>query len=159
MDGDVSSDIIKKNGKVSWGAGILLSKPGYVLTNKHIVNNKTGKYSVRLSDAREYLVKNIWHHPSLDLALLKIADKNGNIPSDLAGLNFTNTGWVEPGDLIFTIWNVLWEFDNTIAMWIISAIDRNLQITNNSLYTWLYQIDATTNPGKMCIRDRHLLFT
>jgi S1-C subfamily serine protease len=147
LNSDASSDVFQKDGKISWWAGILLSKPGYVLTNKHVVNNKSNSYSVRLQDWREYQVKNIWYHPNLDLALLKITDKNNTIPNDLVGLTFAATWWIEPGQLIFTIWNVLGEFDTTISMWIISATNRNLQVTNTSLYTWLYQIDVTTNPG------------
>jgi S1-C subfamily serine protease len=52
-----------------------VSKDGYVLTNKHAVENTDAHYQVRLADGHLFTVDKIWLDPALDVAMLKIVDE------------------------------------------------------------------------------------
>jgi S1-C subfamily serine protease len=60
--------------KLGGASGILVSKDGYVLTNKHAVANTDAHYQVRLNDGRMFTVDKIWLDPTLDIAILRILD-------------------------------------------------------------------------------------
>ncbi|MEI6672628.1 MAG: S1C family serine protease [bacterium] len=44
------------------------------MTNKHVVQDTTAKYSVTLYDGKNYNVDKIWFDDLLDLAILKVVD-------------------------------------------------------------------------------------
>lgn len=54
------------------GQGFLLSSDGYVLTNKHVVPDNKGIYTVEFTDSTKATVESLWLDPFLDLAILKI---------------------------------------------------------------------------------------
>ena len=129
------------------GSGVIISKDGYVLTNKHVVPAGTTKVTVVLSDGKEYKdVKVVGRDPSNDLAFLKI-----NGVSDLKPAILGDSSQVTPGQQVVAIGNALGIFRNSVTSGIISGIGRPIQASDGqgsaeSLEN-LFQTDAAINPG------------
>jgi serine protease Do len=129
------------------GSGIIISKDGYVLTNRHVVPEGTSKVTVVLSNGKEYKdVKVVGRDPSNDLAFLKINGVN-----DLNPATIGDSSKVTPGQKIVAIGNALGIFRNSVTSGIISGIGRPIQASDGqgsseSLEN-LFQTDAAINPG------------
>ena len=61
--------------KVASGSGVIISKDGYVVTNKHVIN-EAEEIEVVLNDKRSYTAELLGTDPNTDLALLKINASN-----------------------------------------------------------------------------------
>lgn len=143
--GTVSS----QTAKVGGGSWIIVSKDWYIITNKHVVEDTTAKYSVVLSDGTTYDVDKIWFDDNIDIAILKIVDNKWNAASNLPVATVVGMeDEVRIGQFALAIWNSLSEFQNSVTMGIISARNRVLKINEwKNLYVWLFQTDAPINPG------------
>lgn len=62
--------------KVGGGSGIVVSKSGYIITNKHVVADPSAAYTIITHDAKTYPVTKVWFDPVLDLAILFIDDSS-----------------------------------------------------------------------------------
>ena len=69
----------------SSGSGFLVDAEGYVVTNRHVVN-EAKNLAVKLADGREFEALLVNIHPTMDTALLKI--KN---PPTMSPINSTAT--------------------------------------------------------------------
>lgn len=129
------------------GSGIIVSKDGYVLTNRHVVPAGTSSVTVVMSDGTEHKnVKVVGRDPSNDIAFLKISGVNNLTPAALG-----DSSGVKPGQQVVAIGNALGMFRNTVSSGIISGIGRPLvasdgQGSSESLDN-LLQTDAAINPG------------
>lgn len=137
----------EENTKI-WGwSWIIVSKDGYIITNKHVVEDQDAKYSVILNDGKVYNVDKIRFDANLDVALLKIVDDNGKSPTDLPVATIVSMDdIINIGQFALAIGNSLSEFPNSVTMGIISARNRELKLNKNNLYIWLYQTDTSINP-------------
>jgi serine protease Do len=130
------------------GSGIILSKDGYVLTNKHVVPAGTDQVTVLASDGKQYRnVKVIARDPTNDVAFLKIDGVNNLTPAAIGDSN-----GVEPGQQVVAIGNALGLFHNSVTSGIISGIGRPVQAgdetgTSSEQLEDMFQTDAAINPG------------
>lgn len=136
------------------GTGIIISKEGLVITNRHVVPQGTTNVSVTLSDGTELknvsVVGRTGDNDNLDIAFLKINDAKGhNLVPALLGDSST----VQLGDDAVAIGNALGQFQNTVTRGIISGFGRHVQAGNSgsSMATEnldnLFQTDAAINEG------------
>ncbi len=140
--------IQQQTAKVWWWSGIIVSKQGYILTNKHVVQDTAAKYGVTLSNGKTYNVDKIWFDDLLDLAILRIIDSQGKLPTDLVPASLLSLDTqVDIGQFTFVIGNSLSNYANSVTMGIIWGKNKQLTINKNNLYVWLYQTDAQANPG------------
>ncbi len=129
------------------GSGIIISKDGYVLTNKHVVPEGTNKVTVVLNDGKEYKnVTVVGRDPTNDFAFLKI-----NGVKDLTPAVIGDSSKVSPGQKVVAIGNALGIFRNSVTSGIVSGIGRPIQASDGqgsseSLEN-LFQTDAAINPG------------
>lgn len=127
------------------GTGIVVSKDGYVLTNKHVVNN-TATVSVVLSDGTNYdNVKVVGTDPLNDVAILKIPNV-----TNLTAAELGDSSTVRVGQSVIAIGNSLGQYQNTVTSGIISGTGRPISAqAGNSVenLTDLLQTDAAINPG------------
>jgi len=132
-----------------WGwSGIIVSKQGYIITNKHVVQDTTAKYSVTLYDGKTYNVDKIRFDDLLDLAILKIVDSEGKSVADLNVASFLPLDTqVDIGQFALAIGNALSSYSNNVTLGIIWGKNKQITINKNNLYIWLYQTDALVNPG------------
>ncbi|MBU0627089.1 S1C family serine protease [Patescibacteria group bacterium] len=114
---------------------MIFSKDGYVITNKHVVDDTEAKYSVVLYDGTIYNVDKIRFDDNLDIAVLKIVDDEGYMPADLIAAQIASMeDKVQIGQFALAIGNSLAEYQNSVTMGIISARNRELKINTSNLY-------------------------
>ncbi len=122
------------------GTGTIISGDGYIVTNSHVIGDtNTYKINVVLNNADEYPAKVVGYDTRTDLAVLKIDAKN------LTYVNFGDSSLVEVGQDIVAIGNPGGQsFQNSLTKGIVSAVDRELELSQNVTYI---QLDAAINPG------------
>jgi len=136
----------EKEAKVWWWSGIMVASGGYIITNKHVVENRNVSYSVITHDNKTYNVSNIWMDPFLDIAILRV-DRPADIEKHTDIANFVSfLDDIRVGQFVIAIWNAFNELQNTVTWWIISAKNRNIRISWNNIYKWLIQTDTSINP-------------
>ena len=129
------------------GTGIIVSKDGYVLTNKHVIPAGTESVKVVTSDGTTYEnVSVIGRDPLNDIAFLKIQNVSNLTPALLG-----DSGSIEVGEKVVAIGNALGQFQNTVTSGIISGISRPVnagdEFTGVERLENLLQTDAAINPG------------
>ena len=80
----------------SSGSGVIISKEGYIITNRHVIDNAKSLL-VTLSDNREFKAEIIGQDPSTDIALLKI--KSNNLPF----ITFGNSDSLQVGEWVLAV--------------------------------------------------------
>lgn len=141
--------ITERKEKVGWGSWIIISSDGYILTNKHVVQNPKANYKVITYNGETYQVDKIRLDPVLDIAVLKVLTEDGDAPTSLTPAKIQDLNQeTKIGQFVIAIWNALSEFKNTATFGIISGKWRKLEANwTSSMYLWLYQTDAPINPG------------
>jgi Do/DeqQ family serine protease len=126
--------------KVASGSGVIISKDGYVVTNKHVIN-EAEEIEVVLNDKRSYTAKLLGTDPNTDLALLKIEG------IDLEYLEFSDSDDIKVGEWVLAVGNPF-NLNSTVTAGIVSAKARSINILNrrNGIESFI-QTDAAINPG------------
>lgn len=132
--------------EVGGGSGFLISTDGYVVTNAHVVSEKTAEYTVFANDGKKFTAKIIAADPTLDIALIKIEG------TDLPFLTFGDSSKLRLGQSVIAIGNALGEFRNTVSSGVVSGLARSITASsgNNGQSEALenvIQTDAAINPG------------
>ena len=150
----VSIITVKSNGfrsQENAGTGVIISKDGYILTNKHVVNGGRSFQIITGSGDRHTNVKLVGVDPLNDIAFLKI-----NGVDNLSPATIGDSSTVRVGQKVIAIGNSLGKFQNTVTSGIISGKGRPLQASSDSdddqdpkseSLTDLLQTDAAINPG------------
>jgi serine protease Do len=129
----------------SAGTGIIISKDGYVLTNKHVIDGAS-TVQVVTSDGTTYdKVKVLGSDPLNDVAFLKIPDV-----SNLTAAELGDSSSIRVGQKVVAIGNSLGQYQNTVTSGIISGTGRPISAQsgdNVENLTDLVQTDAAINPG------------
>lgn len=128
------------------GTGIIVDSNGYILTNKHVIDNAR-QVHVTLADGTSYdNVEVVATDPLNDLAYLKIPDARG-----LKAAQLGDSTTVRIGQQVTAIGNSLGMYQNTVTSGIISGTGRPVQAQNGQgsveTLTDLLQTDAAINPG------------
>lgn len=124
------------------GSGVVVDKNGYILTNSHVIGDGEAKDIKVLFENGENLEgKVLWFDPALDLAVLKVNDKN------LHAADLGDSDILEVGQLAVAIGNPLGlDFQRTVTSGVISGLHRSIK-TDNYVIEDLIQTDASINPG------------
>ena len=129
------------------GTGIVVTKDGYILTNKHVING-AHKVTVILDDGTTYEnVEVAASDPLNDVAFLKIKDV-----SDLTPATLGDSKTISVGQQVIAIGNALGEYQNTVTAGIISGTGRSVTASDGSgsnveTLTDMIQTDAAINSG------------
>ncbi len=129
------------------GTGMIVTKDGYVLTNKHVIDG-ANKIQIVLDDGTTYdNVATVATDPLNDVAFLKINDV-----SDLPTVKLGDSKTIIAGQQVIAIGNALGQFQNTITSGIISGTGRSITATgsdysSNESLTDMIQTDAAINSG------------
>ena len=146
---DVNSFWGSTTGSAS-GSGIIISEDGYIITNNHVISaessssfyeiTKATDLKVKLyNDDTEYKATVVGTDAYTDLAVIKI-DATGLTPATLG-----NSDEVKVGEYVMALGNPI-GMDFTVTAGIVSAVNREVQASNNSSYVAI-QTDAAINSG------------
>ncbi len=133
--------------QTSAGTGMIVTKDGYVITNKHVIEGARN-ISIVLDDGTTYDdVKLIGTDPLNDVAYLKINNAS-NLPTVALGDSKT----ISVGQQVIAIGNALGQYQNSITAGIISGTGRALTAYSSDLsssenLTDMIQTDAAINAG------------
>lgn len=132
--------------QIGAGSGFIVSSDGYIITNRHVVNQEGAGYTVILNNGEKIEAEIIGRDDILDIAVLKI---------DRDNLNFISMGdsdSVKVGQQVVAIGYALGEFSNTVSAGIISGLSRSITASSQGggdaqILTDVMQTDASINPG------------
>jgi serine protease Do len=122
------------------GSGFIIHPDGYIVTNAHVVARST-ELKVIFADGHEYPAQVIASDQDRDLAVLKIAAE-----SSLSTLPLGRSDDLMVGETVIAIGNPL-GYQNTVTAGVVSAVNRDIAITDELSFTGLIQTDASINPG------------
>ncbi|MBM3206280.1 MAG: trypsin-like serine protease [Candidatus Staskawiczbacteria bacterium] len=132
--------------QVGAGSGFIVSEDGLVLTNKHVVLDKSAEYTVLTNDGKKYSAKVLALDPVQDLAILKI-----NSIEKFPAIKLGDSNSIEIGQGAIAIGNSLGEFRNTVSVGIISGLGRTVFASGSAGFSEtledIIQTDAAINPG------------
>ncbi len=120
------------------GSGVIISTDGYIVTNNHVIEGASS-ITVTLRDKTTYEAKLVGTDSIVDVALLKIDATN------LKAANFGDSDKLKVGDKAVAIGNPLGQLGGTVTDGIISALDRDVVIDDETMS--LLQTDSAINPG------------
>ena len=129
------------------GTGFIISGDGYVLTNKHVIEDAEN-VSIVLDNGTTYKdVKLVGTDPLNDAAILKIENV-----SDLPTLKLGDSKTITVGQEVIAIGNALGLYQNTVTSGIISGTGRSLVASDSSGSSYealndMIQTDAAINQG------------
>jgi len=130
---------IRKIPKEGLGSGVIIDEKGYVLTNNHVVKGAE-EILVSLLDGRTFSGKILGRDPDTDVAVVKI---NGqNLPVARIG----DSSQLKKGQFVLAIGNPF-GLESTVTLGIISGVQRDIQVDENTRIENLIQTDAAINPG------------
>lgn len=131
----------------SAGTGIVVSKDGYIMTNRHVVGTAQ-RATVVLADGTSYDdVRVLGSDPLNDVAFLKISDVKNLTPAELG-----DSSTLRIGQQLVAIGNSLGQYQNTVTNGILSGTGRSVSAQDESGESSedlsdLLQTNAAINPG------------
>lgn len=130
--------------EVSGGTGFFVTEDGYMLTNKHVVDEPDGQFFVVTNDGDELPAELVAMDPYEDIAILKVEGNNFEVAT------LGDSERIQIGQTVIAIGNTLSEFRNTVTKGVVSGIDR--RVTAGGLFDaevidQAIQTDAAINPG------------
>lgn len=124
----------------SSGSGVVASADGYIITNKHVIDNGE-KIQVFFNDKSVATARLIGSDPTTDLAVLKVEERG------LTAINYGDSDAVRVGEWVLAVGNPF-NLESTVTAGIVSAKGRNIDILRGeySIESFI-QTDAVVNPG------------
>lgn len=122
------------------GSGVLIDRRGYILTNHHVVDKVQG-IMVQLFDGTTMPARLLQFDPAMDLAVLKV-----DPPHPLTAIEMGTSSDLMIGETVITIGNAF-GYENTVSVGIVSALHRDVTLSDDQVYRNLIQTDACINPG------------
>jgi serine protease Do len=122
------------------GSGIVADEDGYVITNAHVVK-KVEKIKVVFSDGTELPATVVSIDESKDLAVLRVPTEK-----KLPFIRLGRSNDLMIGETVIAIGNP-YGYANTVTSGVVSAVGRDIQVTEGFWLRGLIQTDASINPG------------
>ena len=123
----------------SLGSGVIIDSSGLIVSNLHVLQGAEDIVVVT-HDRREYQADIVVEDDKTDLAVIKLKDFSGTLPS----LPFGDVYTLQVGDLVLAIGNPF-GVSQTVTSGIVSGLSRTLG--NGNRYQSFIQTDAAINPG------------
>lgn len=120
------------------GSGVVLSQDGYIVTNYHVIKGASN-VTVTMNDGTAYPATVVGYDEANDIAVVKVN------ATRLTPVVLGDSDALSVGDYVLAIGNPLGTLSGTVTDGIISALQREVTIDNNSMT--LLQTNAAVNPG------------
>ena len=122
------------------GSGVVVHEDGYIITNEHVIKGAE-KIKVLFSDGSELPAEIKTANENKDLAVLTI-----KIEDKLPFIHLGRSDDLMIGETVIAIGNP-YGYSNTVTSGVISAVGRDVEISEGSWLRGLIQTDAPINPG------------
>jgi len=122
------------------GTGVVIDSRGYILTNYHVVAD-VRTIQVTLDNRRQYTAELVARDPDTDLAVIRIS-----APESLPTITVGTSSDLMEGEPVIALGNAF-GYEHTVTRGIISALGRDVQVSDTQSYDDLIQTDASINPG------------
>ena len=122
------------------GTGVVIDQRGYLLTNFHVVDG-VRRIQVTNADGKTAIAKLIAHDRPTDLAVIKIPQDDSLHPVPLG-----TSDDLMVGETVIAMGNA-YGYNHSVTRGIISALHRDVPISETQHYYDLIQTDAGINPG------------
>jgi serine protease Do len=140
-DSIVTVKVQKPNArKETIGTGIVIDERGYIITNRHVVQNGL-EINIVLFDGSSYTAAVDFDEASHDLAVLKIQASRR-----FKALRLGPASDLMVGEEVIAIGNPF-GYTNSVSKGIISAVGREIEMPGGLTLTNLIQTTASINPG------------
>ncbi len=125
------------------GTGFVVES-SLIVTNRHVVGDPNAEYRVVDDQDKEYEVTEIYRDPSLDLAILRVAD------FEAPALPLGDSDQIRVGEPVIAIGTALGQFRHTVTTGVVSGVGRSITAAGGGQFEDLQnviQTDAAINPG------------
>jgi serine protease Do len=122
------------------GTGVVIDPRGYILTNHHVVAG-VRRINVTFDGGQETVALLVAHDEETDLAIIKV--RTGEMLPIVA---IGTSADLMTGEEVIALGNA-YGYEHTVTRGIISALHRDVQVTDTQSYDDLIQTDASINPG------------
>lgn len=122
------------------GTGVVIDPRGYLLTNFHVVDG-VRQIRVTLDDGTTDVARIVAHDKRTDLAVIKIS-----VGRALPTIEVGKSSDLMPGEPVIALGNA-YGYEHTVTRGIVSALGRDVQVSDTQAYDDLIQTDASINPG------------
>jgi serine protease Do len=122
------------------GTGIIIDQRGYILTNFHVVDG-VRNIQITLDDRQQLTAFLVAHDRETDLAIIKI-----RAGRQLPVIRVGTSSDLLTGETVVALGNA-YGYEHTVTQGIISALHRDVQVSDTQAYDDLIQTDASINPG------------
>ncbi len=123
------------------GTGVIWNQDGTIITNYHVIDG-ANKITITLQDQSSWPAKVVGIAPSKDLAVLKIQAP----AAQLSALPLGDSNRLSVGHKVLAIGNPF-GLDTTLTVGVVSALEREIQSSNQRTIRNVIQTDAAINPG------------
>lgn len=129
------------------GSGFVISPQGYIVTNKHVIEDKALTYSVIVGKGDKYEVEDILEEPDNDIAIIKVKPS-----TSLQALTLGSTKSLQLGTPVIAIGSSFGTLTNSVTTGVVSGLNRDITAGSSDYeslegLTNLIQTDAAINPG------------
>lgn len=121
------------------GSGFVITKDGYIVTNYHVIEDASS-IKVTFSDGKSYDATLRGGDKENDIAVLKIE------ATDLVPVVVGSSGDLVVGDNVYAIGNPLGELTYSMTDGIVSALDRNVTMSDGTRMNYI-QTNTAINSG------------
>jgi serine protease Do len=122
------------------GTGTVIDERGYILTNYHVVSD-VRRIEVTLDDGRQCTAEMVANDAAADLAVIKIPTTK-----PLTVVRIGTSSDLMVGESVIALGNAF-GYEQTVTRGVISALNRDVQVSDTQSYDDLIQTDASINPG------------
>lgn len=140
LDDEAAAELVE----VSSGTGFFVTSDGYVLTNRHVVDEEEASLVVVNNDGEELPATIVDIDPLQDIAVLRVEGE------DFPTVTMGDSDAIRIGQTVIAIGNTLSEFRNTVTKGVVSGINRRVtagDAYNAEVIEQAIQTDAAINPG------------
>lgn len=124
------------------GSGFVYDNDGHIITNYHVIQDAR-QIVVSFGDNLEMPAEVIGVDPPNDLAVLKVA----GLPEGIEPLPLGDSDQLQVGQRAIAIGNPFGQFERTLTVGVVSAINRSLETDQDQVLRGVIQTDASINRG------------
>lgn len=131
--------------RISAGTGFFIRSDGYILTNRHVVDETDADYTVFMSNGSKKSARVVYRDIGSDIAIVKVEG------SGYPAIPITSASSPKLGQTVLAIGNALGEYDNSVSVGIISGLNRTIEAMDSrgkvETLSGIIQTDAAINRG------------